>query len=107
MFYERYAELCKKRGLSPSRGLQELGLSSGNLINWKNGRLPKTEVLNKIARFFDVPLDYLLGDSQREKAFLAAALWGADAEWADEELLEDVMDYAALLMEKKKRKNSR
>ena len=105
MFYQRYAELCRKRGISPSKGLQEMGLSSGNLLNWKNGRIPKTEVLNKIARYFEVSLDYLMGDAREEQPFLKEILWGADAELADAEMLEDLMDYAKLLMEKKKRKS--
>ena len=105
MFYERYTELCRKRGISPSRGLAELGLASGNLSNWKNGRLPKPEILNRIARYFEVSMDYLMGGDEDEKQLLKKVLWGEEAGLADNEMLEDLKDYAALLMEKKKRRN--
>lgn len=67
MFYERFMVLCLEKNLSPTAAIQEIGLSTGNLKNWKNGRVPKPEVLNKIAEYFDVSLDYLLGKTNIKK----------------------------------------
>ena len=66
MFYETFKDLCKNRNVKPTRVVQELGLSSANMSNWKNGRKPKTDILNNIADYFGVTVDYLLG---KEKTF--------------------------------------
>lgn len=67
MFYEKFAQLCEKKGMSCSAVILENGLSSGNLKNWKNGRIPKPEILQKIANYFNVSVDYLLGEEDKEK----------------------------------------
>lgn len=67
MFYERFMLLCLEKNLSLTAAIQEIGLSTGNLKNWKNGRIPMPEVLNKIAEFFDVSIDYLLGKTNMKQ----------------------------------------
>lgn len=68
MFYQRLHEICKEKGTSVTKMTKELGLSSGNLTNWKNGRLPKTEIAIKIADYLGVSLHYLMGETdQKEK----------------------------------------
>lgn len=70
MFYDIYAALCKQHGKSPSAVAQELGINKSNVTNWKNnGYTPRGNVLNLIAEYFGVPIDYLLGASeQKEKS---------------------------------------
>ena len=61
MFYDVYCELCKDHGLTPSGAAKEIGLSTGTVSTWKNrGTTPASELLNKIAEFFNVSTDYLL-----------------------------------------------
>lgn len=61
MFYDVYCELCKDRGLTPSGAAKEIGFSKGTVSTWKNrGTTPASELLNKIAEFFNVSTDYLL-----------------------------------------------
>ncbi len=67
MFYERFVDLCNEKGMSPTAAIQAIGLSTGNLKNWKNGRIPKPDVLDKIVGFFDVSIDYLLGKTNIKK----------------------------------------
>lgn len=38
----------------------ELGVSSGNLKNWKKGRVPNGRILKQIANYFNVSSDYLM-----------------------------------------------
>lgn len=67
MFYDVYADLCKEIGKSPSAVAQELKINKSNVTNWKNnGYTPRGEVLNKIADYFGVTVDYLLGNAPRE-----------------------------------------
>lgn len=67
MFYDVYIELCHNNGKSPSAVAQELGINKSNVSNWKNnGYTPRGAVLNKIAEYFSVSVDYLLGKEQKE-----------------------------------------
>ena len=73
MFYDVYVELCHNNGKSPSAVAQELGINKSNVSNWKNnGYTPRGAVLNKIAEYFGVSVDYLLGKEQKEKPTLTA-----------------------------------
>ena len=67
MFYVRFCELCQKKGIKPSAAVREMGLSSGNATYWKEGRVPKTEVMKCVANYFNVSVDYLLGEEDKEK----------------------------------------
>ena len=63
MFYERYCELCQERGKSPSGVAVELGISKSAVSTWKNlGRVPKMETLQRLADYFGVTVDYLVGN---------------------------------------------
>ena len=40
---------------------REIGLSTAIATKWKNGSIPKGDILVKIADYFDCSVDYLLG----------------------------------------------
>lgn len=62
MFWERFSELCEKAGTKPNPVGKEIGISSGIITKWKNEKtLPNGETLLKIAIYFNVSVDYLLG----------------------------------------------
>ena len=68
MFWERFHALCKERKTSPTRVVNELGISQSSVTKWKNGAYPSSEALIKIAGKLDTTIDYLLGLSdQKEK----------------------------------------
>ena len=48
-------------GKRPNPIGREIGLSSGIISKWKNGGIPNGETLMKLASYFDVSIDYLLG----------------------------------------------
>lgn len=67
MFYDVYAALCKEAGKSPSAVAQELHINKSNVSNWKNnGYTPRGDVLNRIAEYFSVSVDYLLGSENKD-----------------------------------------
>ena len=69
MFYDIYSSLCLKKGESANRVAARLGIASGTVSEWKNGRVPQNRTLQKIANYFDVSTDYLLGKTDiKEKA---------------------------------------
>lgn len=61
-FYDRYEQLCSERNMRPQTPemLDIAGVISGSVSGWKKGALPKTEVLCRLASYFQVTTDYLL-----------------------------------------------
>jgi len=60
-------ELMDINGVSAYRLAKDIGVSTGNVADWKSGRAtPKFEALLKIADYFGVTTDYLLGRQQTE-----------------------------------------
>lgn len=113
MFYDRFKELCDKRGISCNRAALEMGLSNATPTAWKKrGLTPKADTLAIIANYFGVTTDYLLGEENKKAptengersvsdAELKFALWG-DCEDVSDEDLADVRRYAAFVRERKK-----
>ena len=65
MFYERLLHLCNERHTKITPLLQKINISTGNISKWKNGVLPQGETLIKIANYFNVSLDYLVGRTDK------------------------------------------
>ena len=77
--YEIFERLCAERGVTAYRVCKETGLKTGSISNWKSGKYQlKQDKLQKIAEYFGVSVDYLMGN---EKAPAAGAdLAGDEAE---------------------------
>lgn len=61
-FYDRYVILCNKKGVKPSRAAIEIGMTKTAVSNWKaRNTTPTDSNLKKIADYFGVSTDYLLG----------------------------------------------
>jgi len=66
VFKKRLTELRKKSGLSQYELAEKLGFSRGKYSNYEQGtRQPDYETLQKIADYFNVTTDYLLGRSDK------------------------------------------
>ena len=65
--YETIAALCEQRGIKPGRMCNELGISRGAITDLKAGRKQSlsAETLSKIANYFEVTVDYLLGSDEK------------------------------------------
>lgn len=68
--YERIQYLCKNKGVSPSRMCLDLGLSKSTMSDMKNGRTKgiSTGTAQKIASYFDISVDALLGKEDKESS---------------------------------------
>ena len=61
--YEKYVELRDARGLSDYAVAAATVINSSTFSDWKSGRSkPKLEKLMKIAVYFGVPLEELIGE---------------------------------------------
>lgn len=59
--YDRIEFLIKMRGMTKKSFCEKLGISTGNLGDWKRGKsTPSTNKLVEVAGFFDVSLDWLI-----------------------------------------------
>ena len=68
MFWTNYEYLCRWVGKSPSAVAAELGIASGAPSAWKTkGTLPRQSTLKKIADYFSISIDDLIGDDLKEK----------------------------------------
>ena len=62
MFFDVFSKLCEEKGVSCKRAAEEMGLSNSITTKWKKtGALPDGSTLLKIAAYFGVSTDYLLG----------------------------------------------
>ena len=66
MFYDKYAQLCKQRGISNSAAAVEAGLSRSLVTKWKTNKVetPSPEVLEKLSAYFGIPISELLGEEE-------------------------------------------
>ena len=67
MFYDLFCRLCEEKGVSVTRATVEMGLSRTIGSKWKRtGATPNGETLSRIAEYFGVTTDYLLGSEAPE-----------------------------------------
>ena len=68
MFYDIFEQLCAEKGVKPGRAADEIGISRATVTNWKkNGYSPRKNILEKIADYFQVSADYLIGESEQKE----------------------------------------
>lgn len=68
MFPKQIKYLRQSRSLSQVQLADKLGVKKQSISNWENDNIrPSVEMLEKIADFFDVSTDYLLGREEKGK----------------------------------------
>lgn len=64
-FKEKLKSLRKEKNLGQIELAKELGVSKGTISLWENGlREPTMSSLIRIAKFFDVSIDFLIGTTE-------------------------------------------
>lgn len=63
MFWSVFVGLCAKREVSPNAVAKALGLSSGSVTLWKNGAVPRSTTIKKIADYFGVSPESFLAEA--------------------------------------------
>lgn len=80
MFWNNFLAECAKKGKSPAVVAEELGFSNSATTCWKNGSLPRMSSRQKIADYFGITVEELMG-TKKEPAGMGGLQW----EWADVE----------------------
>ena len=93
--YEIFEKLLMERGVTAYKVAKATGISTGSMTDWKKGRsAPKVDKLQKIADYFGVSVDYLLGNEPKQKTPAEAdvtfddftyAMYGEAKELTDED----------------------
>lgn len=66
MFYDRLKQACKNKNTNVTATLKKIGIGGANGTYWKNGSIPSSDVVVKLAEFLDVTTDYLLIGKERK-----------------------------------------
>ena len=73
MSYQIFDQLLKERQTTVYRVAKQTGIPASTFTDWKNGRsVPKADKMLKIASFFEVSLDTLLGAEHSESGKASA-----------------------------------
>jgi len=115
VFYDKFAKICKSRGISPSRAAIEAGLSKSTVTKWKAtpDAEPTGAAIKKLTEYFGITVAELMGENEKAPSVsgersvnddeLMFALWG-DTDEVDKDDLDDVKRYAAFVRERKRKK---
>ena len=60
MFWNNFLQLCENNNKKPTTVIVELKLSRGSVTHWKNGKIPSSYNLKKIADYFGVSVEDLM-----------------------------------------------
>lgn len=113
--YETILGLCESRGISVYKMSKESGVSRSVMTELKSGRTQSlsTESLQKIASYFNVPVDFLLDigePSQRDippeqpatDNQLLFALYGEVPEEISDAEIDEIKQYAEMVLLRKR-----
>ena len=113
--YKRIDKLLEEHGITGSQMSRDLGMSRSFMTELRKGRAKSItiETAQKIAVYFDVPLEYILGDDFQDSKKAPAdtgkrsvsdddikfALFGGDGEITDE-MYDEVKRFAAYIKQR-------
>lgn len=110
LFWINFINLCNEHNIKPNPLANKLGISSGTVTGWKKGSSPRDTAVQKIADYFNVSPDYLLGKStQKEKTAETDSLSPIKQKILNtcsnlsEKELDDVLDYIEYKISQRKR----
>ena len=109
MFFNRFKQLCDQKQVSVYRACTDIGLNRSAVAKWKNGGKPNGSTAAKLAEYFGVTTDYLLGQSEEKvpasaprtvsDAEIKFALFGGGGEITDA-MFDEVKQFAAFVKQR-------
>ncbi len=66
ILYQRIKSLCEQKRISIAKLESELGFGNSSIKKWGNTSSPSVDKIIKVASYFDVSVDYLLGRTDIE-----------------------------------------
>ena len=109
MFFTRFKQLCDQKNISVYRACTDIGLNRSAVAKWKSGGKPNGSTAAKLAAYFEVTTDYLLGQSDDRTPGetprvvsdeeIKFALFGGDGEITDA-MYDEVKQFAAFIKQR-------
>ena len=109
MFFNRFKQLCDQKNISVYRACTDIGLNRSAVAKWKGGGKPNGSTAAKLAEYFGVTTDYLLGQSEQKTPGetsrvvsdeeIKFALFGGDGEITDA-MYDEVKQFAAFIKQR-------
>ena len=109
MFFNRFKQLCDRKNISVYRACTDIGLNRSAVAKWKNGGKPNGSTAARLADYFGVTTDYLLGQSDGKMPVetprvisddeIKFALFGGDGEITDA-MFDEVKQFAAFVKQR-------
>lgn len=100
-------ELCDKANITLNRLERELGLSKSSIAKWDTNA-PSVDKVAKVAKYFDVSVDYLLGLVESSNDTLEINTLAASSDIPinemDDDEKEELENFAKYLLSKRKKK---
>lgn len=87
MFKKIFIDLCNKKGISPTRACNDLGLSAATFSCWTDASIPRRATLQRMAVYFGVSIDYLLGKENVPPSIATLAKEAKDSASVDSAVL--------------------
>ena len=84
-FSSRFKQLCKEKGVTQKKALEDMGFHRNAVQSWQSGN-PSADALKKLAAYFDMSTDELLGVETKKAPTLSG-----EREYSDLELIDAVM----------------
>jgi len=113
VFFNRFRALCDQKNVSVYRACTDIGLNRSAVAKWKTGGKPNGSTAAKLAAYFGVTTDYLLGQSEEQmpgstpRAIsdeeIKFALFGGDGEITDA-MYDEVKQFAAFIKQREAEK---
>lgn len=68
MFYDRFEELCKEKGVKPGRACTEMGVSRSLAAKWKatGTEKPSADALEKMSVYFGKSIEEILSGKTKK-----------------------------------------
>ena len=115
MFFDRLKKLCDEKGISTYKACTDVGLNRAAVAKWKTGSVPSGSTAAKLADYFGVTTDYLLGKEEQKKAptdsgerdildDVDVAFYGDFKELSEDEK-ETVRDMVRLMRQRKEKRS--
>ena len=67
MFYDNFIRLCAKENISPRAAAEEMGFYRSVVTRWGKGGNVRKATLERVANYFGVTVDDLIGDDSAQK----------------------------------------
>ncbi|MBQ6890044.1 MAG: helix-turn-helix transcriptional regulator [Oscillospiraceae bacterium] len=103
LFFTRFQNLCRRNGTTVNAVGRIVGASSGSITAWKQGTEPRPSMVLKIAEYFGVTSDYLLGLDEKPADVLdqVDVAWYGQFQELTEEQKDIIRDMVAVMRKRK------